>query len=140
MRTLIGAGSHRARGTAIGALLVMCRISGWRDKRQSYNGRHRPRRAAPQAGPMYDDGREQIIEELMFEVKQGLRKARPFIPATQARPRQNRPSETDRGLSQSRSRRRRDERAASERRRLAEVWRIERGRPNEAGGHRPLDP
>ena len=40
---------------------------------------------------MYDDGREQIIEELMFEVKQGLRKARPFIPATQARPRQKPP-------------------------------------------------
>ena len=29
---------------------------------------------------MHDDGREQGIEALTFDVKQGLRKARPFFP------------------------------------------------------------
>ena len=33
---------------------------------------------------MYDDGREQVIDELTFAVKQGLRKARPFFPRGRA--------------------------------------------------------
>lgn len=33
---------------------------------------------------MYDDGREQTIEELIFDVKQGLRKPRPFFPQGRA--------------------------------------------------------
>lgn len=33
---------------------------------------------------MYDDGREQTIEALTFDVKQGLRKARPFFPRGRA--------------------------------------------------------
>lgn len=33
---------------------------------------------------MYDDGREQTIEALTFDVKQGLRKARPFFPQGRA--------------------------------------------------------
>lgn len=42
------------------------------------------RRAAPQAGAMYDDEREQAVEDLTFDVKQGLRKARPFFPPGRA--------------------------------------------------------
>ena len=44
-------------------------------------GPHGPHR---KAGPMHDDPGQQAIEALTFDVKQGLRKARPFFPSGRA--------------------------------------------------------